>query len=213
MLGGARDAAAVSPLSVRGNLGSGGLRQRCEAECPFEVTFRGLAPTPGGVVAFRLTVRLRGRATSSSTRASELINRVVSEPLQIQSRSKSNPNSEVTQASPPPHRAQTATRALGIISTPANLITHTVATMAGSASTAAGLGGLRGAAALSDSPLLGRLLLDLPAVFDAEVLTRLDSTARALLGRCGQACRVGPGAGRYCVPRQRVHYDSRDDDG
>ena len=46
-------------------------------------------------------------------------------------------------------------------------------------------GGLRGAAALADSPLLGRLLEDLAAVFDAEVLPLLDPTTRALLGRVG----------------------------
>jgi len=81
---------------------------------------------------------------------------------------------------------QTATRAFGTL---ADLVTNTLVSMTGSASDAAGQGGVRGAAALSDSPLLGRLLLDLPAVFDAEVLPRLDPTTRALLGRCGQACR------------------------
>ena len=55
---------------------------------------------------------------------------------------------------------------------------------------------LRGAYALADSPLLGRLLQELPAVFDAEVLPLLDPTARALLARCGQACRVGPAGHR-----------------
>jgi hypothetical protein len=49
--------------------------------------------------------------------------------------------------------------------------------------------GLRGAAALADSPLMGRLLEDLVAVCDAEVLPLLDATTRALLGRCRQACR------------------------
>jgi hypothetical protein len=67
--------------------------------------------------------------------------------------------------------------------------------MAGRASNAAGRlnvrfrGRLRGAAALSDSQLLGRLLEDLVDVFDAEVLPLLDPTTRALLGRVGQACR------------------------
>ena len=54
-------------------------------------------------------------------------------------------------------------------------------------------GRLRGAAALSNSPLLGRLLEELSAVFDAEVLPRLDPTARALFGRAGRACWVGSG--------------------
>jgi len=82
------------------------------------------------------------------------------------------------------------TRALGMIDTPPDLVPDdTLVTLAGSAAGGTGHGGLRGAAALSDSPLLGRLLQDLPAVFDVEVLPRLDPTARALLGRCGQACR------------------------
>jgi hypothetical protein len=50
-------------------------------------------------------------------------------------------------------------------------------------------GGLRGAAALADSPLLGRLLGEWSDVFDFEVLPLLDATTRALLGRVGQACR------------------------
>jgi hypothetical protein len=52
-------------------------------------------------------------------------------------------------------------------------------------------GGVRGdfGAALSDSPLLGRLLVEWSDVFDFEVLPLLDPTTRALLGRCGQACR------------------------
>jgi hypothetical protein len=49
--------------------------------------------------------------------------------------------------------------------------------------------GLRGAAALADSPLLGPLLEEWSDVFDAEVLPLLDPTTRAVLGRCGQACR------------------------
>ena len=48
---------------------------------------------------------------------------------------------------------------------------------------------LRGAAALADSPLLGRLLGEWSDVFDYEVLSLLNPTARALLGRVGQACR------------------------
>jgi len=48
---------------------------------------------------------------------------------------------------------------------------------------------LRGAAALSDSPLLGRLLGEWSDVFDAEVLPLLDPATRALFGRVGQACR------------------------
>jgi hypothetical protein len=48
---------------------------------------------------------------------------------------------------------------------------------------------LRGAAALANSPLLGRLLEELSAVFDAEVMPRLDPAARALFGRAGNACR------------------------
>ena len=51
-------------------------------------------------------------------------------------------------------------------------------------------GGLRGADALADSPLLGRLLVgEWSDVFDYEVLPLLDPTTRALLGRVGQACR------------------------
>ena len=72
--------------------------------------------------------------------------------------------------------------------------------MAGSSSNAAGRynlrprgrrgqGGRRGAAALADSPLLGRLLGQWSDVFDYEVLPLLDPTTRALLGRVGQACR------------------------
>ena len=94
----------------------------------------------------------------------------------------------------------TATIALGTIGTPADLVTNTFVIMAGRASNAAGRynlrprgrrgeGELRGAAALADSPLLGRLLEDLAAVFDAEVLPLLDATTRVLLGRVGQACR------------------------
>ena len=53
-----------------------------------------------------------------------------------------------------------------------------------------GHGGLRGAEALADSTLLGRLLGEWPDVFDFEVLPLLDATTRALLlGRVGQACR------------------------
>jgi len=83
-------------------------------------------------------------------------------------------------------------------------VTNTLVCMAGRASNTAGNaagrynlrprgrhaeGGLRGAAALADSPLLGRLLGELTDVFDAEVLPLLDPTTRALLGRVGQACR------------------------
>ena len=118
------------------------------------------------------------------------------------------------QAPPPPQRpAQTATRALGSDVTPADLVTNTPPTMAGRASNAAGRfnlyhggrrshGGFRGGAALADSPLLGRLLADLPAVFDAEVLPLLHPTARALLARCGRACRVAPDG--YRSPRHVV---------
>jgi len=70
--------------------------------------------------------------------------------------------------------------------------------MAGSSSRGGGSGGrynlrprvarIRGAAALANSPLLGRLLQDLPAVFDAEVLPLLDPTARA---RAARAVRAG----------------------
>jgi hypothetical protein len=49
--------------------------------------------------------------------------------------------------------------------------------------------GFRGAAALAESPLLGPLLEQWSDVFDAKVLPLLDPTTRALLGRCGQACR------------------------
>ena len=52
-----------------------------------------------------------------------------------------------------------------------------------------GQGGIRGAAALADSPLLGRLLEEWSHVFDAKVLPLLDPVTRALLGRVGQACR------------------------
>jgi hypothetical protein len=37
--------------------------------------------------------------------------------------------------------------------------------------------------------MLGPLLEDLSAVFDAEVMPRLDSTTRAVFGRVGMACR------------------------
>jgi hypothetical protein len=47
----------------------------------------------------------------------------------------------------------------------------------------------RGAAVLAESPLLGPLLEEWSDVFDAKVLPLLDPTTRALLGRCGQACR------------------------
>jgi hypothetical protein len=69
---------------------------------------------------------------------------------------------------------------------------------------------LRGAAALANSLLLGRLLQDLPAVFDAEVLPLLDPTTRALLARVGQACRVRSGGHRS--QRHRVPHNSRDED-
>ena len=52
-----------------------------------------------------------------------------------------------------------------------------------------GQGGIRGAEAIADSPLLGRLLGKWSDVFDYEVLPLLDPTTRALLGRVGQACR------------------------
>jgi len=72
--------------------------------------------------------------------------------------------------------------------------------MVGSASNAAGRynlrprecrgqGGLRGAAALADSPLLGRLLGEWSHVLDAKVLPLLDPATRTLLGQVGQACR------------------------
>jgi hypothetical protein len=70
---------------------------------------------------------------------------------------------------------------------------------------------LRGGAALTDSPLLGRLLQNLPAVFDAEVLPLLDPTARALLARCGQACRAWP-SGCRSPSHRLVGLQSRDED-
>ena len=100
--------------------------------------------------------------------------------------------------------AHTAARALGTDRTSADLVTNTLVSMAGRVSNTAGnaagrynlrprgrrdQGGLRGAAALADSPLLGRLLRELSDLFDAEVLPLLDPTTRALLGRCGRACR------------------------
>ena len=120
------------------------------------------------------------------------------------------PENKPAQPPPPQRPAQTATHTRGTTHPPgsthppADLVTNTLVTMAGRASTSAGnaagrynlrprgrrgQGGLRGAAALANSPLLGRLLEDLAAVFDAEVLPLLDPATRALLGRVGQACR------------------------
>ena len=94
-----------------------------------------------------------------------------------------------------------ASNALGTDGTLADLVANTFVTMAGRASNAAGVAagryslrprggfGLRGATALADSPLLGRLLEEWSHVFDAEVLPLLDPTTRALLARVGQACR------------------------
>jgi hypothetical protein len=99
---------------------------------------------------------------------------------------------------PPPQRpAQTSTRALGTDSAPADLVTSTPVTMSGRAYNASGNAAgrynlrprFRGAAALADSPLLGRLLQEWSHVFDAMVLPLLDPVTRALLGRVGQACR------------------------
>ena len=114
-------------------------------------------------------------------------------------------SSEASSLPPPPQRpAHAATRDLRAIDKPADLVTETPGTMAASVSNAAGnaagrynlrprgrrgQGELRGAEALSDSPLLGRLLGEWSDVFDFEVLPLLDPTTRALLGRCGQACR------------------------
>jgi len=96
------------------------------------------------------------------------------------------------------------TRAARSTHPPADLVTGPLVTMAGLASNAAGNAAgrynlrprgrrskmeLRGSAALADSPLLGRLLGELAAVFDFEVLPLLDPTTRALLGRVGQTCR------------------------
>ena len=86
-------------------------------------------------------------------------------------------------------RARSA-RSFGI---PADLVTNTPMDTKGRAphavGDAAGQGGLRGAAALADSPLLGRRPGEWSHVFDAKVLPLLDPTTRALLGRVGQACR------------------------
>ena len=113
---------------------------------------------------------------------------------------RSNPHASSAAATLPCTNGE-RTRAARSTHPPTDLVTNTFVPMAGRASNAAGsaagrydlrpqgLGGLRGAAALSDSPLLGRLLEDLAAVFDAEVLPLLDPTTRALLLRVGQACR------------------------
>jgi len=58
-----------------------------------------------------------------------------------------------------------------------------------------GQGGLRGAAALADSPLLGGLLVDLTDVFDCEVLPLLDPATRALPSGSGRRA-----ATRCCGP-------------
>jgi hypothetical protein len=52
---------------------------------------------------------------------------------------------------------------------------------------------MRGANALANSPLMGRLLQDMYEVFDKEVLPLLGSTTCALFGRVSQACRDAVG--------------------
>ena len=131
--------------------------------------------------------------------------------VDFQLQRKASPAAENKPQPPSPAAATTpcthgVTHALGKIDTKADLVTNTPVIMAGRASTSAGnaagrynlrprgrrdlqQGSLRGAAALADSPLLGRLLGEWSHVFDAEVMPLLDPSARALLGRVGQACR------------------------